>query len=176
MIFSRVLSLFSFLTFFLTFSLVASNPVTFPQARSDTATIKRQNADVDSVMNTLQGQVGGILPQIDSLVSGGNVTEDSFTPLIIQLTLALNNAANDLANIPPSSLSKRQSKDAIASIIGGIVTDISVTLNGLLVSTAFIPTVGPLFSVLKLVAILLVDVSKLLHALSFGLVLTALGL
>ncbi|THU95008.1 hypothetical protein K435DRAFT_667297 [Dendrothele bispora CBS 962.96] len=146
MMFSRVFSLFSFLTFFLTFSFVASNPITFPQALSDIVATKRQNADIASVLNTLQGQVGDILPQIDSLVSGGNATEDSVTPLVGQLTVALNNAASGLSDIPASGSSKRQSDDEIANLIAGIVTDITNTLNGLLGSAASIPTLGALLS------------------------------
>ncbi|THU82864.1 hypothetical protein K435DRAFT_608771, partial [Dendrothele bispora CBS 962.96] len=152
-------------------------------------------ADVTSVLDTLQGQVGTILPQIDSLVSGGNVSEDSVTPLIGQLTVALNNAANDLANIPASGSSKRQSDDDTANLVAGIVTDITNSLNGLLGSAASIPTLGALLSgvdvslnqvlvgletllagVLNLVATLLVDVAGLLRSLAFGLVLASLGL
>ncbi|THU99750.1 hypothetical protein K435DRAFT_658317 [Dendrothele bispora CBS 962.96] len=147
MMFSRVFSLFFFLTCFLTFSFVASNPITFPQARSDiVAAAKPQKANVASVLNTLQGQVSDILPQIDSLVSSGNATEDSVTPLIGQLTVALNNAANDLTHIPASGLSKWQSNDEIANLVAGIVTDITNTLDGLLGSAASIPTLGALLS------------------------------
>ncbi|THU77419.1 hypothetical protein K435DRAFT_702399 [Dendrothele bispora CBS 962.96] len=199
MMFSRVFSLFSFLTCFLTFSFVASNPITFPQARSDiVAAAKPQNANVASVLNTLQGQVSDILPEIDSLVASDNATGDSVTPLIGQLTVALSNAANDLAHIPTSGFTgnnKRQSNDEIANLIAGIVTDITSTLDGLLGSAASIPTLGALLSgldvalnqvlvgletllagVLNLVATLLVDVAGLLSSLSLGLVLGSLGL
>ncbi|THU84133.1 hypothetical protein K435DRAFT_688171, partial [Dendrothele bispora CBS 962.96] len=137
---------------------------------------------------------------IDSLVSGGKVTEDSVTPLIGQLTVALNNTVDDLANIPASEpesgSSKRQSDDDTANLVAGIVTDITNTLNGLLSSAASIPTLSNallsgvgvflnqalvgletlLAGVFNLIATLLVYVVGLLRSLAFGLVLASLGL
>ncbi|KAK7434383.1 hypothetical protein VKT23_020228 [Stygiomarasmius scandens] len=195
--FPRVFSLFSFLTLFLSFSFVASNPVIAPQARSDAVgNLKRQsNADVESILDTLQDQVGTILPQIDSLVAGGNATDDTVTPLIDQLIGALNTTSDSLANLSTSDVSKRQSNDDIANITATIVTDIANSLDGLLDSAESIPTLGTLFSgvdvalnqvlvgletllagVLNLVATLLVDVAALLRELAFGLTLASLGL
>ncbi|KAK7455770.1 hypothetical protein VKT23_010801 [Stygiomarasmius scandens] len=195
MIFSRTFSFVSFLTLFLSFTFVASNPITFPQGRSDVAIKRQSNADVDSVLSTLQDQVGNILPQIDSITSGGNATEDNVTPLIGQLTVALNDAANSLNALSTPGSSKRQSNDDTANLIAGIVTDITNSLDGLLGSAASIPTLGALLSgvdvalnqvlvgletllagVLNLVATLLVDVAHLLRSLAFGLTLASLGL
>ncbi|THV03767.1 hypothetical protein K435DRAFT_650590 [Dendrothele bispora CBS 962.96] len=193
--FSRAFSFIAFLTLFLSFSFVASNPVTIPQAGSNA--IKRQsNADIESVLNDLQDQVGTILPQIDALVSGGNATDDTVTPLITQLTDALNATTASLADLNTSSTStKRQSNDDIANLVAGIVTDIANSLNGLLGSADSIPALGTLLSgvdfslnqvlvgletllagVLNLVATLLVDVAALLRSLAFGLTLASLGL
>ncbi|THU93787.1 hypothetical protein K435DRAFT_725075, partial [Dendrothele bispora CBS 962.96] len=180
---------------FLSFSFVASGPATFPQARSD---VKRQtNADVDSVLTSLQSQLGTILPQIDALSASGNATDANVTPLIGQLNDALNGASDNLNNIPASGLRKRQSDQNTANQVAGIVTDITNSLNGLHGHAAHVSTLTVLLAsvdialhrlligvdvllvgVLKLVAGLLVDVAKLLRGLAFTLTLTlfALGL
>ncbi|THU89856.1 hypothetical protein K435DRAFT_677010, partial [Dendrothele bispora CBS 962.96] len=120
-----------------------------------------------------------------------NVTEDSITPLIGQLTVALNNAVNDLTNIPASSSSKKQFDDDTPNLVATSISPILVLC--LLGSAASIPTFGALLSgvgvflnqvlvgletilagVLNFVATLLVDVAGLLHSLSFGLVLASL--
>ncbi|KAF5362623.1 hypothetical protein D9758_009625 [Tetrapyrgos nigripes] len=196
MIFSRAFSFVSLLTVFLTFTFVAANPITFTEPRSDISFGKRQsNADIQSILTDLQSQVGGILPQIDALVSGGNASDDTVTPLINQLTSALNDSASSLSGLSSSSSSKRQSNDDIANLVAGIITDITNSLDGLLGQAASIPTLGALLSgvdislnqvlvgletllagVLNLVATLLVDVAGLLRSLAFGLTLASLGL
>ncbi|THU85733.1 hypothetical protein K435DRAFT_763928 [Dendrothele bispora CBS 962.96] len=193
MIFSRVLSFVSFLTLFLCFSVVASGPATFPQARSD---VKRQtNADVDGVLANLQSQLGTILPQIDALSASGNATDAEVTPLIGQLNDALNGASDNLGNIPALGLRKRQSDQDTANQVASIVTDITNSLNGIHGHPGHISTLTVLLAsvdvalhrlliavdillvgVLKLVAVLLVDVAKLLRGLAFTLTLTILAL
>ncbi|KAF5328916.1 hypothetical protein D9758_018317 [Tetrapyrgos nigripes] len=194
MIFSRAISFVSLLTVFLSFTFVAANPVTFTGARSDVSTVgKRQDTDITSILTDLQSQVGQILPQIDTLVANGNANDATVTPLINQLTSAIG-TSNDNLNKLPEDKKHKGDKDEIAKIIAFIVTDITKTLNGLLLSGAFIPGLGALLvtvdvvlnklltgvelllaGVLKLVAVLLVDVAALLKSISFGLVLAALG-
>jgi hypothetical protein len=67
MIFSRAISFVSLLTIFLTFSFVAGNPLNVASRGSDVAAFeKRQtdNTDVLVIVQTLQSQVGTILPQL----------------------------------------------------------------------------------------------------------------
>jgi len=156
---------------------------------------RSSTADIETVFNTLKGSTDSILPQITSLVSGGNATDDTVTPLINDLTAALDTATASLATLTPVSSSKRQSDDDIANLIAGIITDITNALDGLLGDAASIPDLGSLLAgvdtsldqvlvgletllagVLNLVANLLVDVAGLLKSLAFGLTLASLGL
>ncbi|KAJ7094727.1 hypothetical protein B0H15DRAFT_136692 [Mycena belliarum] len=157
---------------------------------------RQSTADIQTVLATLQSATGAILPQIDALVSGGNATDDTVTPLVTSLTGALDIATAALAVLPaPTGAAKRQSNDEIAKVVAGLITEITKTLDGLLGSAATIPGLGNLLGgldaslnqvlkglerllagVLNLVAQLLVDVAKLLRALAFGLTLASLGL
>ncbi|KAF5347865.1 hypothetical protein D9758_013813 [Tetrapyrgos nigripes] len=196
MIFSKAICLLSI------FSIAASKPISTSQARSnDAALVDNRRAElnitVGSVLNTLQDQVNTILPQIQNL---DNANEKTLSPLIGDLTEALDNAANDLSRIHASgakvdSKTRRQSNDDTAKLVAGIVRSITVTLDGVVNAATGLPVAGPLFTgvdkslnrvlfgvgslvsgVLKLVAVLLFNVTGLLGSLSFGLTLAALGI
>ncbi|KAJ7065658.1 hypothetical protein C8F01DRAFT_1351640 [Mycena amicta] len=171
-------------------SLVSASPAAAPVAAVDK---RASTADIQGVLDTLQSSVGSILPQIDSLVSGGTATDATVTPLINDLTAALDTATSSLAALPASR--KRQSDDDIANLVAGLITDISNTLDGLLGAAITIPALGGLLAgvdtslnqvlkgletllagVLNLVANLLVDVAALLRSLALGLTLATLGL
>ncbi|KAI3611942.1 sc15 protein [Moniliophthora roreri] len=173
---------------FVSFGFVAANPIANEVA-------KRDNADIQTVLTTLKGQTDTILPQITDLSNSGSASDETVTPLLNQLTTALDTATASLAGLEPSSSRKRQSDDDIANLVAGIVTDITNALSGLTAQAAAIPTLGVLLAgvdtslaqvlsgleillagVLRLVANLLVDVAALLRSLAFGLTLAALGL
>ncbi|KAJ7785140.1 hypothetical protein DFH07DRAFT_763750 [Mycena maculata] len=75
-----------------------------------------------TAFNTLKGSADAILPQITALVSGGTASDATVTPLINDLTSALDTATASLAALPASGTSKRQTEDDIAILAAGIVT------------------------------------------------------
>ncbi|KAL5529899.1 hypothetical protein ACEPAF_6156 [Sanghuangporus sanghuang] len=190
MLFTRIIPFFAMsLTFG---SLALSGP-----AAAGTELTKRDNADIEQVFTTLKTSTDSILPQIQSAAASGNATDDNVTPLITQLVSALNSASSSLSGLSSSSrtLNKRQSDSDIATLVAGIIEDISGALEDLVGDAASIPDLGVLFSgidaalaevltgleillsgVLQLVADLLTDVAGLLNQLAFGLTLGALGL
>ncbi|KAL0566567.1 hypothetical protein V5O48_015443 [Marasmius crinis-equi] len=178
---------------FATFGLVASTPVAAPVPVVDLA--KRDNSDILQVFTTLKGSTDTILPQLNELASNGTASDDTVTPLINQLTDALDLASTGLEGLQSSSSRKRQSDDEIASLVAGMVTEIGNTLATLETQVVTIPALPGLLpgidaslsqvlrglstllaGVLNLVATLLVDVAALLRNLALGLTLGALGL
>ncbi|KAF5347659.1 hypothetical protein D9758_014857 [Tetrapyrgos nigripes] len=183
------------------FSIAASKPISTSQARSNDVTLVENhraelNITVGSVLNTLQDQVNTILPQIQNL---DNANAKTLSPLIDDLTEALDNAADDLSRIHASGKvddkAKRQSNDNTANLIATIVRDITLTLDNVVVTANELPVVGPLFNgvdkslnrvlfgvgslaqgVLKLVANLVLNVAGIPGSLGLGLTLGALGL
>ncbi|KAJ7779328.1 hypothetical protein DFH07DRAFT_950392 [Mycena maculata] len=175
--------------FLLSASFVSSSP-----APAAGLTVRQAStADVETVFNTLKSSTDSILPQITTLASSGTATDATVTPLINDLTAALDTATASLAVLPISL--KRQSDDDIAALVAGIITDITNALDSLLATASTIPALGGLLDgvdtslnqvllgleillagVLSLVANLLVDVAGLLEQLALGLTLGTLGL
>ncbi|EEB98636.1 hypothetical protein MPER_01822 [Moniliophthora perniciosa FA553] len=122
---------------FVSFGFVAANPIANEVA-------KRDNADIQTVLTTLKDQTDAILPQIIDLSNSGDASDDTVTPLINQLTTALNAATASLGDLEPASSRKRQSDDDIANLTAGIVTDITNALTSLSAQAAAIPTLGVL--------------------------------
>ncbi|KAJ7615608.1 hypothetical protein DFH06DRAFT_1483952 [Mycena polygramma] len=178
--------------FLLSATFVSSSPT--PAA--GVALVERSStADIQTVFTTLKGSTDSVIPQINALVSGGNATDETVTPLITDLTTAFNTATASLATLSPVEQAKRQSDDDIANLVAGIITDVTQALDGLLGEAASIPALGGLLAgldtslnqvllgleillagVLNLVATLLVDVAGLLRSLALGLTLATLGL
>ncbi|KAJ7174073.1 hypothetical protein C8R43DRAFT_1058065 [Mycena crocata] len=178
--------------FLLSASFVSASPTPAGLAVVDK---RASTADIQTVFNTLKTSTDSILPQINALVSSGTATDETVTPLVNDLTTALDTATASLAALPATSVSKRQSDDEIANLVAGIITDVTNALDGLLGTAATIPALGGLLAgidtslnqvllgleillagVLRLVANLLVDVAGLLRSLALGLTLGTLGL
>ena len=84
---------------------------------------------------------------INSTIAAGNVSDDSVTPSINEITSVLGTAASSLSGLSASSSKvKRQSDDDIANLVAGIITDLTETLDGLLASASSIPDLGSLLS------------------------------
>ncbi|EEB99715.1 hypothetical protein MPER_00546, partial [Moniliophthora perniciosa FA553] len=131
-----------------------------------------------------------------ALVDNGSATDDNVAPLISQLTDAFTTADNDLTAFnAKGGDGKPHNKDELAKVIAGILIVLVKLINKLLFSGHKFPIVGGLLitlqiiinklllsvelllaGVLKLVAILLVDVAILLTSISWGLILATLGL
>ncbi|ESK85762.1 sc15 protein [Moniliophthora roreri MCA 2997] len=165
MFFSRIISFFFV---FLALGLVTyANPVT---ATGGNEVVKRQQADsIEAVFANLKASTDSILPQIDALIDSGSATDDNIAPLITQLTDAFSTADTDLTAFnAKGGDGKPHNKDELAKVIAGILI---IIVNKLLLSVELL-----LAGVLKLVAILLIDVAALLKSISWGLVLATLGL
>ncbi|ESK95090.1 sc15 protein [Moniliophthora roreri MCA 2997] len=180
---------------FLTLGLVTyANPVA---ATSGNEVAKRQQVDsIEAVFANLKASTDSILPQIDALVDSGSATDDNVAPLVTQLTEAFTTADTDLTAFNgKGGDGKPHNKDELAKVIAGILIVLVKTINKLLLSGAKFPIVGGLLitlqiivnklllsvelllaGILKLLAILLVDVAILLKSISWGLILATLGL
>ncbi|KAJ7717859.1 hypothetical protein B0H16DRAFT_1475837 [Mycena metata] len=173
--------------FFLAATLATASPVAAPAAVDKRAS----TAAVQSVLTTLQSNTNTILPQLNALSTSGTASEANVTPLIGQLTSAINTATSSLSSLPASN--KRQTEDEVATVVAGIITEIGTTLNVLPIEA--IPGLETLIvavdvaleellvgldvviaGVITLVSGLLVTVSVLLDSVGLGLVLGLLGL
>ncbi|RDB18123.1 hypothetical protein Hypma_000439 [Hypsizygus marmoreus] len=187
---SRLISLS---LFFMTFGIAAASPA--PKA----AIAKRAgtSSDVQAVFLTLKRSTDSILPQIDALVANGKASDATITPLANAVTAAINTASASLGAIPgPVSTESGPSKDEIAALTAGIVTDIVTSFDGVQKKFPFhVPSlalliikidlalktllVGVDFLILGLtgvVAKLLVGVAGLVQSLGFILFFTLLQL
>ncbi|KAJ7616639.1 hypothetical protein FB45DRAFT_873088 [Roridomyces roridus] len=179
--------------FLLSTSLVTASPAPVADPAGLTVVDKRASTDIQTVFNTLKNSTDSILPKITALVSAGTATDDTVTPLINDLTAALDTATSSLSALPVST--ERQTDEDIADLVAGIITDITTALGGLLGTASTIPGLGGLLSgidtsldqvllgletllagVLHLVANLLTGVAGLLNQLALGLTLGTLGL
>ncbi|KAK7049731.1 hypothetical protein VNI00_005762 [Paramarasmius palmivorus] len=184
----------SFFLVFLTLGLVSfANPIAAP----GNEVVKRQQADsIEAVLANLKASTDSILPQIDALADSGSVTDADVAPLITQLTDAFTVANDDLVAFnSKGGDGKPHNKDELAKVIAGILIVLVKTINKLfLIGIIKLPIVAGLLitlqiivnklllsvelllaGVLKLVAILLVDVAILLKQISWGLILATLG-
>ncbi|EJD42765.1 hypothetical protein AURDEDRAFT_168295 [Auricularia subglabra TFB-10046 SS5] len=155
-------------------------------------------SDIMGILQTWQASNSRVLPEISAFSKNGTATMAQVTPLVNQLTQAANTAANSLKALKTAGTTrnvKRQDFTAIATLVATIMTDIAVTLIGLLGALTGVPIIGGLFlgldvaltavlvaledllaGVLVLVATLLTDVVALLTTLALALTLAALGL
>ncbi|KIK62807.1 hypothetical protein GYMLUDRAFT_242447 [Collybiopsis luxurians FD-317 M1] len=89
MLFARFFAL-SFL--FATLSLVSSASIAAPVQ-------KRQGAEVVSILETLLGTLNTVEPQLAAIQQAGNASDANVTPLVNEVTGALQTAAGHLANL-----------------------------------------------------------------------------
>ncbi|KAJ7581268.1 hypothetical protein C8J56DRAFT_1102157 [Mycena floridula] len=179
---------FTQITSFFLFSLTVGSAVASP-ALDNAALAKRDNADVLAVLNTLKGSTDTILPQISSAVTAGP-TEETLTPLINDLTTALNDrdfilgwTERYLSSWTQETIRRRNCQldchnrhglvGDLATIpgLGGLLSGVDLALSQVLKGVEVL-----LAGVLNLVATLLVDVAALLTSLAFGLTLASIGL
>ncbi|TFK37798.1 hypothetical protein BDQ12DRAFT_749549 [Crucibulum laeve] len=125
MIASRIL--YSFLTLGVISAAATPAAITVEKCQS--------TADIKTVLNTLKSSTDAILPQITNL---GNVTDENVTPLINDLTAALNTASSSLASLETySDLQGRVdtnsggSQQDVANAVAPIYRNIVVSLNNL---------------------------------------------
>lgn len=186
----------TFIIFALTLGLLASStPVT-----DSTQLDKRQSsgnleADIISILTTLNTTVSGVLPAF------ANVTDNSTAaPVFSAITVALDTATaalaalNDSSSSSCSSMMKRQTENDVASLAASIVSSIVTAANPLTSNAAAISGLadfessldqslnqllrgleGLLAGLLNLVAQLLTDVAQLLRNLALSLTAASLG-
>ncbi|KAL0058972.1 hypothetical protein AAF712_014309 [Marasmius tenuissimus] len=189
---------------FVSFGLVASNPVAAPDAVPVVDLMKRaDNADVMQVFQTLKASTDTILSQIDKLTYSGTADDFNFPPLINKLLANIDRAARALSMLKVSETRKRQTDDEIANLVAGIVKSIATTMQplaqlatsdriGVSISNSVLRRLlndiddslaqalqrlnGVLVGVLGRVANLLTDLATILRNLGLGLTIGALGL
>ncbi|KAF7344657.1 Sc15 protein [Mycena venus] len=111
---------------------VAASPVAVLEPEPvPIATVEKRASisSIDGVLNTLQGKVGSILPQMETLVSTATVTEANVAPLVLELVLAIDTATTSLSFLR-LGLKKRQSEQDVANLVAGIVSDVANMFNG----------------------------------------------
>ncbi|TFK37795.1 hypothetical protein BDQ12DRAFT_749525 [Crucibulum laeve] len=157
---------------------------------------KREDvSDILAVVNTLQGSSDTILPQIDSLIATNSATEDNLSPLLYQLSDALGTASTSFTNLQGNvNTNSGGSQQDVANAVAPVYNNIAVSLDNV---KKHKPEFAPLFlkfgidaalnkillgldillvGVIKLVAVLLIDVGVLLKGLGFTLTFVTLGL
>ncbi|KAJ7644963.1 hypothetical protein FB45DRAFT_1053581 [Roridomyces roridus] len=120
-------------------ALVSASPSPAPGA--EVAIAKRGAVDVQGVCNNLKSTTEAILPKIEELIVGGIgelLIAEKLSPLTKELTFALDTAAAASAGLP---LAAAAEKEVIALLVAGVLTEISKTLDGLLLKTLFIPNI-----------------------------------
>ena len=112
-----------------------------------------------------------------ALGSSGTATDTSVTPLINELTAALNTATASLADLPTTETKKRQTEDDIAILAAGIVTVIYSFSILQLVNNYRQQDIGNTFNGFPLPGIdgLLVEVDVALNELLVGLDILLVG-
>ncbi|KAJ6527752.1 hypothetical protein B0H19DRAFT_540640 [Mycena capillaripes] len=102
--------------------------------------------DVHIVLITLKSTTDDILPQIHDFVSTGNVTDAIITPLVTQLTVAIQTASSALAALPVDAVINSESdKAAIGVLVAKIITNV-ITVPGALATVSPITTLEPLLA------------------------------
>ncbi|TFK37804.1 hypothetical protein BDQ12DRAFT_713276 [Crucibulum laeve] len=157
---------------------------------------KREDvSDILAVVSTLQGSTGSILPQIDALSTDDSATEDDASALLSQLSAALGTASTSFTNLQGKvNTNSGGSKQDVANAVAPVYNNIAVSLNNF---KKHKPHFAPLFikfgidaalnkillgldillaGVVKLVAVLLIDVGVILNGLGFTLIFATLGL
>ncbi|KAH9480028.1 hypothetical protein JR316_0006625 [Psilocybe cubensis] len=156
-----------------------------------------RRADISNVLGilgTLGGQTGIILPEINSLLSGGLATQSNLTPLIGGLVSSLNSATSSLGVLGPVSTATGGTPASVANTVAPLVQQITTTLNNAQTAVPGLSTViGTLgvdasldqfltgleisvAGVLNLVSALLTTIAGVLSSLALSLVLATLGL
>ncbi|KAG7442556.1 uncharacterized protein BT62DRAFT_935852 [Guyanagaster necrorhizus] len=131
MFFFRALTAAS--AFFLAASpaLASPAPIQADLVKCDTELVARSDVDVLDVFTDLKGVVDEILPEIEGLIKNNTLTQDLVMPLINDLTGAIKNATSELGSLVGTSVTKRSTDEDIATLVAGIITDISNTMDGL---------------------------------------------
>ncbi|KAK0457956.1 uncharacterized protein EV420DRAFT_1643312 [Desarmillaria tabescens] len=145
-------------------TLASPAPLQADLVKFDTDLLARADGNILDIFSDLKGVADEILPEIESLIKNNALTQDLVMPLINDLIEAIKNATSELGGLDKSSIVVGGTNEELATLIAGIVKDISGTMDGL--TTASVD-----LSSLDLGSILL-DAGDVLA----GLVLTVVGL
>ncbi|KAF8890954.1 hypothetical protein BD779DRAFT_220435 [Infundibulicybe gibba] len=110
-----------YLMLFFALAVAIATPISRPGGK------RTDISDVEAVFNTLKTSTDSILPQINGLVSNGTVTGTTITPLVNDLTSALNSATSSLGTLQAVAT---PTSNEVATLIAGVVSDVATTLNG----------------------------------------------
>ncbi|KAF8890959.1 hypothetical protein BD779DRAFT_1799304 [Infundibulicybe gibba] len=95
-------------------------------------------SEVKAVLKTLKASIDSILPKINDLTSKGAATDATVTPLVNDLTSALNSATSSLGTLKPVDMPEES--DEIVTLMSDITDDIATTFNNaqnIIISKAF---------------------------------------
>lgn len=73
-------------------------------------------------------------------------SEEAITPLFETLISQVNEATDAVTSLEPIGTEKRQTPDAVATLVATILTDVTTGLDGVLTQLSGIPAIGGLFS------------------------------
>ncbi|TFK16862.1 hypothetical protein FA15DRAFT_739255 [Coprinopsis marcescibilis] len=185
MFFSRVLiSLFA-----VGFATAAAVPAAAPLKK------REDISDVLAIVGQLRTSTNSILPQIDGLVNSGAANEQNLSPLLAQLSSALDTSAVSIESlegkVDPSSGGTEQQ---VANQVGAIYTNVATSMNNIQTKKPHLYPLVPkhgidaaliklllglklvLAGVIKLLSVVLFTVAGLLAGVGFLLKLLLLGL
>ncbi|KAK0462366.1 uncharacterized protein EV420DRAFT_1183545 [Desarmillaria tabescens] len=131
MFFFRALTAAS--AFFLAVSPILASPAPLQAdlVKFDTDLVARADVNVLDIFSDLKGVADQILPEIESLIKNNTLTQDLVMPLINDLMGAIKNATSELGSLDKSSVVVGGTNQELATLVAGIVTDISGTMDGL---------------------------------------------
>ncbi|PBK95159.1 hypothetical protein ARMGADRAFT_1011044 [Armillaria gallica] len=131
MFFFRALTTAS--AFFLAVSPSLASPAPFQAdlVKYDTDLVARADVTVLDIVTDLKGIADQILPEIEGLIKNNTLTQDLVMPLINDLIGAIKNATSELGSLDKTSVAVGGTNEALATLVAGIITDVSGTMDGL---------------------------------------------
>ncbi|KAK0194788.1 hypothetical protein F5146DRAFT_1022770 [Armillaria mellea] len=131
MFFFRVLTAASALFLAVSPSLASPAPLEAGLVKYETDLVVRADVTVLDIVTDLKGIADQILPEIEGLVKNNTLTQDLVMPLVNDLIGAIKNATSQLGSLDKTSVAVGGSNEDLATLVAGIITDVSGTMDGL---------------------------------------------
>lgn len=112
-------------------SLASPAPLQADLVKYDTDLVARADVTVLDIITDLKGIADQILPEIEGLIKNNTLTQDLVMPLINDLIGAIKNATSELGSLDKTSVAVGGTNEALATLVAGIITDVSGTMDGL---------------------------------------------
>ncbi|SJL15115.1 uncharacterized protein ARMOST_18599 [Armillaria ostoyae] len=131
MFFFRALTAASAFVLAVSPSLASPAPLQADLVKYDTGLVARADVTVLDIVTDLKGIADQILPEIEGFIKNNTLTQDLVMPLINDLIGAVKNATSELGSLDKTSVAVGGTNEALATLVAGIITDISGTMDGL---------------------------------------------